>query len=112
MRHSRLAALAVPVLLVAAGCTFNTTVHPVKDAPNVPRSDSVAVVTAPPRGAVPLGSVTVRGNRNMVGPACAMEAAAHARRMGATHLIVRPVETPGARGVRCTADAWYLGRVV
>lgn len=109
MRHSTL--LVAPVLLLAA-CSFNTTVHHLADAPNVPRTDSALVVSEPPKGAVRLGTVTVRGNRNKIGAPCEAEAVAEARRMGATHVVVRPVETLAARGVRCIGETWYLGPVV
>lgn len=103
--------LLAPLALLA-GCTFNTTVHHAKDAPNAPRTDSVAVVTEPPRDAILLGGATIRGNRNMIGAACVAEAVMEAKRVGATHLIVRPVESSGSRGVRCTGDFYYLGRIV
>lgn len=109
MRPSLLA-LAPAALL--AGCTFNTTVSRLADAPNVPRSDSAAVVAAPPRSAVPLGTITIRGNRNMDGAACATAAVAEAKRLGATHLVVHPVANDAFRGVRCTGDAYYLGPIV
>jgi hypothetical protein len=100
------------VVLLLAGCTFNTTVHRADDAPNVPRSDSAVVVTEPPRDAIRMGGATVRGNRNMAGAACVAEAVKEAKRMGATHLVVHPVETASARGVRCTSEFYYLGRIV
>lgn len=109
MRH--LALRLAPLALLGA-CTYNTTVHHLDDAPNPPRSDSAAIVTAPPRDAVKLGTIEVRGNRNKVGAACQAEAVAEARKMGATHVIVTPVESSAARAVRCTAEAWYLGQVV
>lgn len=101
----------LPALLLA-GCTFNTTVDRPGDAPNVPASDHVAVVTAPPRDAIRIGTITVRGNRNKVGAACEAEAVSAAKRLGATHLVVTPVETSAARGVRCTGAAYYLGPIV
>ena len=108
----RLAVLrAIPALLLT-GCTFNTTVHQPADVPNVPRTDHAVVVSAPPRDAILLGTVTVRGNRNKVGAACADEAVAEAKKLGATHVIVRPVESSASRGVRCTGDAYYLGPIV
>jgi Zn-dependent alcohol dehydrogenase len=108
----RLATLRFVPLVVLAGCTFNTTVHHLDDAPNVPPSDSAAVVSVAPKSAVLLGTVTIRGNANMVGPACTAQAVLEARKMGATHVIVRPVESSGSRGVRCTGDAYYLGPIV
>ena len=108
----RLAVLRVLPALLLAGCTFNTTVHHVADAPNVPRSDRAIIVSAPPRDAILLGTVTVRGNRNKVGPACDAEAVEEAKKLGATHVIVHPVETSASRGVRCTGDAYYLGPIV
>lgn len=101
----------VPALLLA-GCTFNTTIDRPGDAPNAPRSDSAVVVTAAPKAAVLLGNVTVRGNRNMIGRACETQAVEEAKKMGATHVIVRPVESSGARGVRCVGEAYYLGPIV
>jgi biotin carboxylase len=100
------------VALLLAGCTFNTTVHHLGDAPNVPRTDHALVVATPPRDAILLGTITVRGNRNKTGPACEAEAVDEAKKIGATHVIVRPVETPASRGVRCIADAYYLGPIV
>jgi Zn-dependent alcohol dehydrogenase len=108
----RLAPLRLVPLVVLAGCTFNTTVNHLADAPNVPPSDSAVVVTVAPNSAVLLGTVTIRGNANMVGPACEAQAVREARKMGATHVIVRPVVSSGSRGVRCTGDAYYLGPIV
>ena len=108
----RAAALRLLPLALLAACTYNTTVHHLDDAPNVPRSDSAVVVTTPPHDAIRLGTIEVRGNRNKVGAACAAEAVSEARKMGATHVIVTPVESSAARAVRCTAEAWYLGRLV
>ena len=103
--------LLLPALLLA-GCTFNTTVNHLDDAPNPPVSEHTAVVTAPPRDAILLGTVTVRGNRNKVGAACEAEAVEEARKIGATHVIVRAVESSAARAVRCTGEAYYLGPIV
>jgi hypothetical protein len=109
MRHAYLS--LVPMVLVA-GCTFTTTVNRLDDAPNTPRADSASVVAAPPRSAVPIGTITIRGNRNMVGAACEHAAIDEAKKMGATHVVVHPVESSSARGVRCTGDAYYLGPIV
>lgn len=104
--------LGLSPALLLAGCTFTTTVQQVADAPNVPRSASAAVVAAPPRDAVLLGTVTVRGNRNKVGAACEAEAVDEARKLGATHVVMHTMDSSAARAVRCTADAYYLGRIV
>jgi len=108
----RAAALRLLPLALLAACTYNTTVHHLDDAPQVARSDSAAVVSTPPRGAVRLGTIEVRGNRNKIGAPCTAEAVAEAKKMGATHVVVTPVESGAARAVRCTAEAWYLGEVV
>lgn len=103
---------AVASIALLTGCTFNTTVDHVDGAPAVPRSDSAVVVATPPKSAILLGTVTVRGNAHMIGSACEQEAVSQARQMGATHVIVRPVDTSASRGVRCIADAYYLGPIV
>lgn len=103
---------AVLSIALLTGCTFNTTVDHVDGAPAVPRTDSAVVVVTPPKSAILLGTVTVRGNSHMVGAACEREAVAQARQMGATHVVVRAVETSASRGVRCIGDAWYLGPIV
>lgn len=107
----RIALPLVPLVLLA-GCTFTTSVNRVADAPNVPRSSSAAVVPTPPHDAVLMGTVTVRGNRNKIGAACEAEAVDEARKLGATHVIMHTMDSSAARGVRCTAEAWYLGRIV
>ena len=105
-------AFRLPPALLLAGCTFTTSVQRAADAPNVPRSERAEVVGVPPRDAILLGTVTVRGNRNKVGAACEAEAVTEARKLGATHVIVHTVDSSAARAVRCTADAFYLGRIV
>ena len=109
MRRFPLWLLPMPSL---AGCTFTTTVDHAADAPNMPRSISAAVVTVPPRDAIRIGTVTVRGNRNKVGAPCETEAVDEAKKLGATHVIMHTVESSAPRDIRCTAEAWYLGRIV
>jgi hypothetical protein len=78
----------------------------------VPRSESALVVTTPPKDAIRLGTIEVRGNRNKVGAACEAEAVEEAKKIGATHVIVTPVQSGAARAVRCIGEAWYLGQIV
>ncbi len=108
----RLPGLFIIPLALLAGCTFNTSVNRVAGSPEVPRSEQAVVVAKAPRDAILLGTVTVRGNRNKVGSACEAEAVTEAKKIGATHVIVRQADPTGSRGIRCTADAYYVGRIV
>lgn len=99
-------AFACALLLVA--CAHQTSVTRADGAPTLPPSASVAIVAEAPKGAIALGTVTVQSNNHQGGADCEAQAVFEAKKLGATHVIVRPAESSMGRGPKCTGDAYYL----
>ena len=104
---TRRAALLVAVLALA-GCAFQSSVERTPGAPVLGPSSNAVVVALAPAGAVVLGKITIQGNNWQSGGGCETEALFEAKKIGATHVVVRPAESSLGRGVRCTADAFYV----
>jgi hypothetical protein len=103
----------LPVLVLAlAGCASQTYVRRAEGAPTLPPSSNAAIVAEAPAGAISLGTVTVQGNNFQSGPACEAEAVFQAKKLGATHVIVRPANSSMGRGPTCTGEAFFLGDVM
>jgi Zn-dependent alcohol dehydrogenase len=105
MRFTRVLPLA---LLALSACAFQTKVQRAPGAPKLEPSASAQVVAEPPQGAVALGRVTIQGNNWQNGGGCESQAQFEAKKLGATHVVIRPANSSMGRGVRCTADAFYV----
>lgn len=97
-------------LVLVSACAHQTSVHRADGAPNLPPSASVTVVAEAPAGAVALGTVTVQSNNHQGGADCEAEAVFEAKKLGATHVIVRPANSSLGRGPKCTGEAFYLAK--
>lgn len=99
--------LIVGLGLVATGCSYQGAVRRPSTGPRLTASGAVAVVADRPANGIWLGTVTVRGNSWTSSAGCESEAAAQSKRLGATHVVVRPT----GRGNQCTAQAYVMGDV-
>ena len=101
-------ALALVALLGA--CASSGKFRPSGAAPSLPPSASVAVASEPPQNAQLLGVVTVRGNNSQSVAGCESQAVLEAKKVGATHVVVRPKKSPWyrSRQPECEAAAYYV----
>jgi hypothetical protein len=90
------------------GCAFQHSVERAAGAPELPPSSHVDIVAERPAKAILLGTVTVQGNNHQSGSSCESEAAFEAKKLGATHVVVRPADSSMGRGPKCTGEAYYL----
>jgi hypothetical protein len=95
-------------LTVLSACAFQTSVQRADGAPQLPPSASAVVVTQAPSNAVALGTVTIQGNNWQSGSSCESQALFEAKKLGATHVVIRPADASMGRGVKCTGDAFYV----
>lgn len=95
-------------LLALTGCAFHNSLDRAPGAPTLGPSASAVAVATPPTGAVLLGTVTVQGNNYQSGAGCESEALFEAKKIGATHVVIRPADSSLGRGVKCTGTAYYL----
>jgi Zn-dependent alcohol dehydrogenase len=89
------------------GCAFHNAVDRAPGAPSLPPSANAVTVTTPPVGAVRLGTVTVQANNHQSGADCEAQALFEAKKLGATHVIVRPAESGWGKGPKCIGEAYY-----
>jgi Zn-dependent alcohol dehydrogenase len=94
--------------LLLVGCAFSSGFERAPGAPELAPSASVAVVGEAPPGAVLLGTVTVQGNNHQGGAGCEQEAQFEAKKVGATHVVIRPAKPGIGKGPKCTGEAYYL----
>lgn len=102
---------AIPSLLLPwmlLSCAFQTSMQRAPGAPELQPSATAVVVGTAPAGAVALGTVTVQGNNFQGGAGCEAEALFEAKKLGATHVVIRPANSSLGRGVKCTGDAFYV----
>jgi hypothetical protein len=99
---------ALLVLAAAVGCASTSGFHRADGAPSLPPSAHTELVATPPAGAQLLGTVTVQMNNHQLPQDCEPAALFEAKKVGATHAIVRPAKSGWGKGPSCTADAYYL----
>jgi hypothetical protein len=104
-RHLSTFFVLVISLVANSGCSYNAAVKRPRTAPRLPASSSVTVVAERPATGIHLGTVTIRGNSWTSASGCESEAALQTKRLGATHVVVRP----SGKGNQCTAQAYVLG---
>jgi len=81
----------LPILaLLLSGCAFQTKVQRAPGAPHLSPSASAQAVAEAPQGAVALGTVTIQGNNWQNGGGCESQALFEAKKLGATHVVIRP----------------------
>jgi hypothetical protein len=107
MRHP-LMLLAGVIVLTTSACAFHNSVERIDGAPILPPSAEAEAVAEAPPGAVALGRVVVQGNNYQNGAGCEAQALFEAKKIGATHVVIRPADSSLGRGVKCTGDAFYL----
>lgn len=100
--------IAIALLVAASACAFKNSVDRAPGSPALPPSSNTIVVASPPSGAVLLGTVTVQGNNHQSGADCESQALFEAKKIGATHVVIRPADSSLGRGVKCTGAAYYL----
>lgn len=100
--------IGLAALVLLAGCAFQSAYDPAPGAPKLQPSAMTVAVAEAPKGAIALGTVTVQGNNYKGGSECEAQAIFEAKKIGATHVIVRPADSSLGRGVRCTGEAFYL----
>lgn len=110
MRRPALASACLLWMAVIAltGCAFQNSMQRAPGAPELQPSAGAVVVSAAPTGAVALGTVTVQGNNFQSGAGCEAEALFEAKKIGATHVVIRPANSSLGRGAKCTGDAYYV----
>jgi hypothetical protein len=96
------------LVLVLSGCAFHNSFDRAAGAPTLEPSGSAVAVAAPPAGAVLLGTVTVQANNHQSGADCEAQALFEAKRIGATHVVVRPADSSLGRGPKCTGAAYFV----
>ncbi|MEP6832117.1 MAG: hypothetical protein ABJB74_01935 [Gemmatimonas sp.] len=65
-------------------------------------------MAAAPARATTVGAITVQGNNWQSGGGCEAQALFEGKKIGATHVVIRPANSSLGRGVKCTADAFVL----
>jgi hypothetical protein len=55
-----------------------------------------------------LGTVTVQSNNYQSGQGCEATALYEAKKIGATHAVIRPANAGWGKGPKCTAEAYYV----
>ncbi len=99
-------------LLLAAACAQPRSFKRVPNTPEPRPTTTTARVERAPGDAVLIGIATVQMRRGQSEQACASAAFEEARRVGATHAVVRSARVGWPfswwRGPKCTADAYYL----
>jgi hypothetical protein len=101
----------LPAAALLTACAFHNSVDRAPGAPNLPPSSSAVTVAAAPVGAVLLGTVTVQANNHQNGADCEAQALFEAKKIGATHVVVRPAESGFGKGPKCTGEAYFLALV-
>lgn len=99
--------ISVLGVLLFGACAFSSKLRPAPGGPHLTPSPAVAVA---PAGATPLGTVSVVGSSLRSGTSCEAQAVFEAKKVGATHVVVRPKKTPWYRAGQpmCESIAYFL----